>query len=276
MKSKATILVLIFGLALNFKSHADTFSYPGGVAQFTILKQTDTLPDVKFGLNEPVVMEYPNYWRILVGLGLETLPGDYVAYVKPAIEGAPGQYKKIIVKQQVYPFSEHAEFDSTVSYQAISRTHDSFSDIDFSNTQQPTLPLRLPLEGNWSSNFGHKLYDVKKKVLHIPNAIVLSTTQLSTVVAPQTAIVSKIETSSSGLSTIFLDHGRGLYSILSGLDDITVEVGNGIVAGAVIGKLPAVKKSVAKQSPLTSSILVWQTVINNSYVDPQVLTKLEP
>jgi len=209
MKSKVTILVLIFGLALNFKSHADTFNYPGGVAQFTILKQTDTLPDVKFGLNEPVVMEYPDHWRILVGLGLETLPGDYVAYMKPAIEGAPGQYKKIIVKQQV----------------------------DFSNTQQPTLPLRLPLEGNWSSNFGHKLYDIKKKVLHIPNAIVLSATQLSTVVAPQTAIVSKIETSSSGLSTIFLDHGRGLYSILSGLDDITVEVGNGIVAGAVIGKL---------------------------------------
>jgi len=101
MKSKVTILVLIFGLALNFKSHADTFNYPGGVAQFTILKQTDTLPDVKFGLNEPVVMEYPDHWRILVGLGLETLPGDYVAYMKPAIEGAPGQYKKIIVKQQV-------------------------------------------------------------------------------------------------------------------------------------------------------------------------------
>lgn len=255
---------------------AENFSYPGGVAELTIAKQSDDLPDVKFGLNEPVVMEYSSYWRILIGLSLETLPGDYVSYIKPAIEGASGQYEKVIVKQHIYPFSEYSELNAKTSQQAILKTHKSFSDIDFSNTQQPSLPLQWPLEGRWSNNFGHKLYDLKHATLHIPNAIVISTTRLSSVIAPQSAIVSKIETSDSGVSTVFLDHGRGLYSILSGLSDLTVELGNGIVSGAVIGKLPAGSDETSNDSSPATRTLIWQTVMNNTYVDPQVLTKMNP
>ncbi|MGK0375345.1 MAG: hypothetical protein ACJA2E_001822 [Arenicella sp.] len=273
----ASILVLIAGLSLAIDCLAkDTFSYPGGIAQLTIVKDSADIPEVQFGLNEPVIMEYSDHWRILIGLSLETLPGEYVAYVKPGVEGSTGEYKKIVVKQYDYPFREYSRLDGVIDRQAIFRTDDSFSDIDFSNTQQPSLPLRWPLKGLWSNNFGHKLYDTKQAVLHTPNAIVISATNLSTVVSPQTAIVSKIRTSDLGISSVYLDHGRGLYSILSGLSDITVEVGNGLVAGAMIGKLLGVDENAADDSASAGRILVWQTVINNAYVDPQVLTQLEP
>ena len=276
MSRQLTLVIVIFSALLK-PAAADTYSYPGGVAELVVVKQSDDIPDVKFGTNEPVIIEYRDHWRILIGLSLKTLPGEYVAYIKPSIEGVSGRHEKIIVKQHIYPFSEHPRLDSKISKQAVVKTHQSFSDLDYSNTQQPSLPLRWPVEGSWSNNFGHTLYDAKRETLLIPNAIVITTTKLSPIVAPEAAIVSKIETSeSTGLSTVFLDHGRGLYSILSGLSDLTVELGNGIVAGAVIGKLTVRNNQTSGNSILNTQTLVWQTVINKTYVDPNILTKLEP
>lgn len=267
------LFVAVFGVSVNCSSQ-EAFSYPGGVAELRISKESEHLPDVRFGLNEPVILEYKNHWRILIGLGLDTLPGEYIAYIKSDNEGASGIYEKVIVKQHIYPFKEHRELDDKTSRQAVLKTHESYSDLDYSNTQQPSLPLKWPLEGSWSNNFGHKLYDTKSDTLHTPNAIVFHASKLTIVVAPQTAIVSKVEISDSGQATVFLDHGRGLYSILSGLSDLTVELGNGIVAGAVIGKLTV--DINAKENNASSNRLVWQTVLNKTFVDPQVLTKLEP
>ncbi len=272
-----SLIIVVAGLSITLNSVAnDKFSHPGGVAQLTIPKSSSDTPEVKFGLNEPVVIEYPDYWRILVGLSLETLPGEYVVYIKSGVDGSTVEYKKIVVKQNDYPFREYSDRNSIVNHHAAIKAANSFSELDYSNTQQPSLPLRWPLDGSWSNNFGHKLYDTRLATLFTPNALVISATELSTVVSPQSAIVSKITTSASGVSTVYLDHGRGLYSILSGLSDITVEVGNGVVSGAIIGTLLATDEGALDKSISADQTLIWQTVINNAYVDPQVLTQLEP
>ncbi|MFT6101097.1 MAG: hypothetical protein ACJAYF_003659 [Arenicella sp.] len=272
-----SLIVVVAGLSVTLSSLAnDKFSHPGGVAQLTIPKSSSDTPEVKFGLNEPIVIEYLDYWRILVGLSLETLPGEYVVYIKSGVDGSTVEYKKIVVKQNDYPFREYSDRNSIVNHHATIKAANSFNELDYSNTQQPSLPLRWPLDGSWSNNFGHKLYDTRLATLFTPNALFISATELSTVVSPQSAIVSKIATSASGVSTVYLDHGRGLYSILSGLSDITVEVGNGVVSGAVIGTLLANDEGALDKSISADQTLIWQTVINNAYVDPQVLTQLEP
>jgi hypothetical protein len=279
MRSRLAIRLigLFVGISVWLNSFAsDEFSHPGGVAQLTIAKASSDIPEVKFGINEPVVIEYADYWRILVGLSLETLPGEYVVYIKSGVDGSTVEYQKIVVKQNNYPFHEYPDQDGIIDRHAVFKAANSFSDIDFSNTQQPSLPLRWPLDGSWSNNFGYKLYDTNLGTLYTPNAIVVSATELSTVISPQTAIVSKIETSASGISTVYLDHGRGLYSILSGLSDITVEIGNGIVSGASIGKLLASDEGASDRSASAGKTLVWQTVMNNAYIDPQVLIQLKP
>lgn len=272
-----SLIILSLGTCTSFNSFAnDNFSHPGGIAELTITKNSTDTPEVMFGINEPVVIEYTDYWRILVGLSLETLPGEYVVYIKSGVNGSTVQFQKIIVQQNNYPFREYSDQNDVINRHVVVKTTDSFSDIDYSNTRQPSLPLRWPIEGSWSNNFGHKLYDSKLAALHTPNALVISVTELSTVVSPQTAIVSKIDTSASGISTVYLDHGRGLYSILSGLSDITVDVGNGIASGAVIGTLLASAGSASDQPASAGQTLIWQTVMNNAYVDPQLLTQLEP
>jgi len=246
-------------------SQAET-NYPGGIAELKLNKVSSELPDVRYGLAEPVVIEEKSHWRILIGLNLKTLPGSYLVYVKHAIEGGSGEHQSINVEQYHYPLLD----DSDKRQGVLHRNHKSMSEIDFSNTRQPSLPLLEPVKGDWSNNFGHRSFDSKNNKLIAQNAISLTTTEIAMAVAPQNAIVSKIEFDNDGIATIFLDHGRGLYSILEGLTDVTVESGNGVVAGAVIGKLARLHTD----SDLKR--LVWQTQLNGSYVNPLILTQLEP
>jgi hypothetical protein len=150
--------------------------------------------------------------------------------------------------------------------------HDRFSEIDFSNTEQPTLPLLLPIKGDWQDVFGTVIAEagapLENNAGQTSNYVFLENRQLSIVTAPQNAIVSRIvqPQTSDGLATVFLDHGRGLYSVLSGITDLSVETGNGIVTGAVIGKL------LAKSESEPASILIWQTILNGVYINPLIIS----
>jgi len=249
----------------NVNAESNTsYSYPGGIAELRLNKLSDQLPEIKYGIHDPVLIEHKHYWQVLIGIDLETLPGEYLVYLKRSVEDARSEHLTFNVEQRSYPL----HVDTKLSIKRAHKVHKSMSDIDFSNTQQPNLPLRPPAAGQWADNFGHIVIDNKKDKAASQNLVSLTTTELLTVNAPQNAIVSKIETNNNGLSTVFLDHGRGLYSIVAGVSDLSVEAGNGVVAGAVIGKLPSQKDgNVIKR-------LTWQCILNGAYVNPLILTQL--
>jgi len=251
------------------------FNYPGGVIELHLEKQSDQIPDIKFGLADPIIIEYKDYWRVLIGVGLDVLPGEYVMYYKPNYDGASGEYRSLSVEQKVYPFTKY-QANQAKELQRAHQTHDSFSDLDYENTQQPTLPLNLPVNGTWSDYFGHVLFDDKTSRMLTPNALVLQSSEETVVRSPQNAIVSKVRTNQAGISELVLDHGRGLFSVLSGVSDLTVETGNGIVAGAVLGRLIDVNRPTIRQAPVERPKLVWQTVVNGAYVNPMILSQLKP
>lgn len=262
---KQLLWSLLFALATPAVASAQ-LNYPGGIVELAIEKNSSEMPDVRYGLREPVIIETAEQWRILIGISLETLPGEYLVYFKRAIESSEGEYLKVEVKQKKYP-----EFKETLgnTERVLTRNRKKTSDIDFSNTQQPDLPLKLPTDGDWNDTFGHQIYQEKNRQLKSLNGISMTTTKLAAVVSPQNAIVTRIDTDSEDLSTLYLDHGRGLLSILQGITDITVEPGNGVVAGAVLGKLPA------SESPSEPHSLIWQTQLNGAFVNPLLLTKIE-
>lgn len=244
------------------------FNFPGGVATFNIAKQSNDIPEVKYGLIEPAIIDQGKYWSVVIGIGLQTLPGQYVAYIKHGIKGASGRHQKLSVDHFSYPYLK-VKVGQKDTFSALYKRHSSMSSIDFANTQQPAFPLRLPLAGTWSNFFGHSISTNNDNTLLIPNSVSLTTTQRALVVSPQDAIVSKIEVSANGTSTVFLDHGRGVYSIISGLSDLTVEISNGIVAGAVIGKVSSDNNNINN-----TARLIWQVVMNGEYVSPLLLTML--
>ena len=251
------------------------FNYPGGVVELYIPKTSTQVPLARYGTREIALLDQSEQWCMLIGLDLDTLPGEYIVSI--ADTDIPAYTVKFDVKHTIY-----AEQPGTAANSTRNIQHSIFSELDYQNTNQPALPLKLPVAGLWIYDFGRvseELNDIvdndqpfnsQKQSLTAQNFIYLDSTQIETVLAPQNGIVSRIIQSADGTETasIFIDHGRGLFSIIGGVQDLTVEVGSGVVAGAVIGKLAAVQVDT---QPTT---LIWQTVLNGVYVNPQILTQL--
>ena len=68
--------------------------------------------------------------------------------------------------------------------------------------------------------------------------------------------------------TIYLDHGRGLKSIMIHLDEILVENNDFVRKGQIIGKVGTTGKS-------TGPHLHWSVLMNNIYIDPKLLTNIK-
>lgn len=241
-------------------------NYPGGIAELRVEKKSSELPEVKYGLQDTVILDAGSHWRVIIGLALDTLPGSYLTYVKPNVKDSSAFVEKFQVEQKVYPIHEKSP-----GYR-VQLLHQQLSELNYSNSAEPEFPLLLPVNslGQWQDNFGHLYQDPNSLKLMTQNHIMLETTALAPVLAPQNALVTKITIDENQLSTIYLDHGRGLFSIISGLRELSVSVGNGVVAGAVLGKLPTLSNN---NQPST---LYWQCILNGVLVNPMLLTKLQP
>ncbi len=254
-----TSIICILVICSYQNAHAQ-FNYPGGLIELLIDKKSSQLPQVRYGTREPVIIEHANRWQILVGLSLETLPGDYLVYIKRTMEDSRAFTLTFKVEQKDY-----SVLSGNRQKKDVYINHTSFSDLDFNNTEQPSLPLRYPLQGEWIKKFGNVLNANNNEVIQ-QNLIATRITQIGTVVAPHNAIVSRIETNEFDISSVFLDHGRGLYSIIHGITDLSVEIGNGVVGGAVLGKTPYYEGR--------ASYVSWQCVMNGVYINPVILAEL--
>lgn len=293
-----------------------TWAYPGGLVDLRWRKRSNRLPTVRFGLQEALVIDHGAEWRALIGLALNTVPGDYIAYVKPGSTEEPAFTQNFAVLQKRYPM---LKVDSLNRFKGLDP--DDVSVLDFANSVPPSLPWQAPVDAEWVDDFGQVMVAASgsptiehKNYLTFTKAA--DTSQTSVVVkAPQSGIVSRItnlnasntaasKSDDSSLNsnqdqndeprTICIDHGRGLFSVFHGLEDITVDIGNGVVAGAVIGKTSSINStpdvgassniqqriearigSQTRQSKASGRQLRWQCVLNGAYINPLIMTQLK-
>lgn len=273
------ISVLVYLVA--FSVHAETnnnrssnennnanFNYPGGVVEILIDKKNTFLPEIQYGIYEPTIIEEKSNWRILLGVSLDTIPGEYLIYLKHDVDDASPEHIKFFVEQKNYPI----KISGKKLKQPVKQIHLSLTKLDYENTQQPNLPLTFPVEGSWNLEFGSIFYNRKNKKTSIQNQISLETNSIISVRSPENALVSNIIIEKDDSSTVFLDHGRGLYSVISGITDLNVEIGNGVLNRAVIGKVTPTTNF--KKSAVGTKTLTWQCILNGIYVNPTILSQL--
>ena len=247
----------------------NAFNHAGGIAEILINKKSTDLPDIKFGIHQPTIIDEKNHWRVLIGLDLETIPGEYLIYLKRKISDATSEHIKFFIEQK----KRQIETINGKQVVRVKKTYNELTLLDYENTQQPNLPLKLPVSGDWDLNFGTIYYHSKKKTTEIQNLISLETKNILSIRSPENAIVSNIISNDvDNSSTVFLDHGRGLFSIIDGITDLNVEIGNGVLSGSVIGKVTPITDS--KKESVIVKRLTWQCVLNGTYVNPIFLTKL--
>ena len=257
----------------SFSASVNQFNHPGGVVEVNIERLSSELPEIRYGLDEPVILEHPDSWRILIGIDRATLPGEYIVFIKRKLQDARAFHETFQIQQKTLtPIIQQWPDDLPAKI-----NHEQLSDLDFTNTEQPGIPLQLPAQGDWKNTFGQNLMLAGQQRSTEVNFTMLTAVQNQLILAPHNAIVSKIspfslnpskpnnnQPEATPLYTMVLDHGRGLRSIISGISDLTLKTGNGVVKGAVIGKVGKNKT------------LFWQSMMNNAYVNPLILTQLKP
>lgn len=265
------------------------FSFPGGVADLRWRKDGEAEPTVKYGLHDVILLDSGDTWRALIGLDIQTSPGDYVLHVKAAAQESPAYGLVFSVTQKNYT---GADADSNASQLAALIEVEDLSDLDFSNSAPPNLPWQPPIETTWDDQFGQYRLADNGHTHHYRNwlapqerstdtdagsgtdsSVSATPTAYSTVVAPQQGIVCKLlrqvsaaQSTATELVTLVIDHGRGLYCIVSGVEDVTVDLGDGIAAGAVLGKIRQAQSHISFR---------WQCVMNGAYVNPLILTQID-
>jgi len=254
---------------------AGEFNHPGGVAEVLVPKISSKLPVVRYGLKEPTILDQETHWRILLGLDLQQLPGDYVVYTRQDGEDQAAEFVKFQVRHKTYPLTtqDQSTFIELPSYEAL-------SELDFTNSQPPSLPMQLPIKGDWNQQFGQRLISPNNDDTKLQNYTTISASSHSLVKAPQAGIISSIIELNSGTATVIIDHGRGLFSLIHNISELAIEIGNGVVSGAVIGKVPEptrsqrVNRHTNTNKPEVINQIYWQVQLNDVFINPLIMTQL--
>lgn len=297
--ASASGLFLSEAVTANFRISTNTeLSFPGGIIQLRWPKFSPQLPIVKFGLHDTTVLDDDDHWRCLIGISLKTLPGEYIAYIRHPDSGLPALSHPFLVRQKQYKFNDKP---TPITPNNQPWHIKNLNELDFVNSVPPRLPMNFPTDGNWSDDFGAVVTyttpteSTTSNALNRKNYLSLNTesTPMKLVLAPQNGIVCQLQNNSrlsadkQSRKMMVIDHGRGIYSAIDGLHQTTINVGDGILQGAVIGRIPsrtntqvsATTSDSGIASPFTpptlsSGLLHWQCIMNGAAIDPRILTEL--
>ena len=127
----------------------------------------------------------------------------------------------------------------------------------------PDLDFILPVEGIVTGVFGTKrFYTGVEGNYH--NGYDIAADIGTPIIAPSSGRIILTGNFFYNGKTIYLDHGRGLKSIMIHLDEILVQDNDFVKKGQIIGKVGSTGKS-------TGPHLHWSVLINNTYIDPELL-----
>ena len=127
----------------------------------------------------------------------------------------------------------------------------------------PDMEFILPVKGITTGIFGTKrFYNGIEGNYH--NGFDIAADTGTPIVAPSSGKITLTGNFFYNGKSIILDHGRGLKSIMIHLDEILVEENQYVEKGQIIGKVGTTGKS-------TGAHLHWSVLVNNTYIDPELL-----
>lgn len=269
----ALLLVLALPLpALALPTHA---AVPGGVAVIDLGPASRPAPTARWAEQPLAVVRDGGRYYALLGIPLDTLPGDLQISVffgsppGPAVSSVAATIKNVPIKLKNYPeqrltIRNKRQVDpSAEDIERIDRekAHTEKIKQSFSATPPQTDFVR-PAEGRLSSRFGlRRFFNDQPRNPH--NGLDFAAPQGAPVRAPASGVVVDTGDYFFNGNSIFIDHGQGLISIYMHLSRIDVRRGQTVKAGEVVGGVGATGRS-------TGPHLHWSVFLNNTAVDPEL------
>jgi len=208
----------------------------------------------------------------IVGIPLDTAPGDQIVVIESAAAGRIEHRFK--VTRKTYPVQRLTLADDKmvnpppdvlvrIERETLLQTaqYDLFTPLAAS-----PFPLMLPAKGPVSSNFGlRRILNGEPRNPHA--GLDVAAPLGARVVAPAAGTVSLTGSFYFNGNTVFIDHGEGMISMLCHLSAIGVHDGDSVAQGQEIGRVGATGRA-------TGPHLHWSVSLNGSRVDPSAVLAL--
>lgn len=240
-------------------------SVPGGVAEILVAAGAAPRPEVRFGSRPVLLQQRRDGWHAIVGLPLDTPVGEQKLDIGPAdashslpfqvaAKDYPTQKLKIANPKMVTPDPDDlARINAERERQIAIRSR--FRDVPVARTD-----LALPADGRLSSRFGlRRVFNGEPRAPHTGLDVAVPTG--TPIRAPADGVVSLVDEFYFNGKTVFVDHGQGFVSMLCHLDQATVEAGQPVRRGEVLGQS-------GHSGRATGPHLHWSVYLNGAAVDP--------
>ncbi len=260
------VIVLTFVSSLSASDHK-ILKYKGGIL-FSQITKNDYDNDLYINNQKIIKWSDSNKYYLVYGIPYATNYG----------------YKELVVKNQSNNIIKNIHLDIVDKKYDIQRisVNKKFIEPDMATIEKikkdskelnkarsiwidnnPDLFFISPVEGTVTGRFGtRRYYNGKEGRYH--NGYDIAAPIGTTIISPSSGKVILIGDFFYNGKTIIIDHGRGLKSLMIHLDDILVQNDQRIKKGQIIGKVGSTGKS-------TGPHLHWSVLMNNAYIDPELL-----
>ena len=246
---------------------------PGGVVTFRIPGALDERPLVKSGDLPVMVLREGTGWLAILGLSLDTEPGQFAIDVEQPGHNArkisftvqPKQYRTQQLKVAPGQVNLSPENDERVAREQ-EKTRAAMA---MHSPEAPaTLRLQPPVYGPRSSSFGlRRVFNGESRRPH--SGMDIAAPSGTPIKAPLAGkIIDTGEYFFNG-GNVMIDHGQGLVTMYCHLSRIRVELGQVVKLGDVIGDVGATGR-------VTGPHLHWGVILNRTSVDPALFLPPPP
>jgi murein DD-endopeptidase MepM/ murein hydrolase activator NlpD len=260
-------------------------SVPGGVVLLD-LGASNVAPEVRVGASAaagadaaapgtvPVlVVGDPARWTAVVGIALDARPGTGEVTIRRA--GAAEVRQAFTIDAVRYGEQRLKVAPAKVDLSAADRerfererAHQATVIATFSETAPSTLRLRQPTAGERSGTFGlRRVFNGQPRNPH--SGMDIAAPVGAPVVAPAAGRVIDVGDYFFNGKTVWLDHGRGLLSMVCHLSSVDVRPGDVLAAGDRVGAVGATGR-------VTGPHLHWSVSLNRVMVDPALFLAVAP
>ncbi|MCW8987057.1 MAG: peptidoglycan DD-metalloendopeptidase family protein, partial [Gammaproteobacteria bacterium] len=246
-----------------------TLPVPGGIAVVDLNSDFDKQSRAYFEKRRILTRKINNQWQAMVGLPLNIKPGIH------KISTTDSQGKKKHYQFSVSNKDYETRHITIKNKRMVSPTK---KDIERHYKEKPLIVAALkewtennnvqtnfitPVEGRFSSIFGLKRIYNNQKRIRRHTGLDIAAPVGTTIKSP--AIGQVIRTGSYFFTgnTVFIDHGQGLISMYSHLNETHVKAGQQLDQGQPIG-------TVGMTGRVSGPHLHWVISLNNTKVDPKL------
>lgn len=257
----AVLALLLMNLAWAAPEHTP---HPGGIAIIDVGPADQPAPAAYYDDRPVLVMRDRDRWRAVVGVPLDTEPGQLVISLGEyplAVSISEHAYaeQRLTVKNQSYVTPDQAQLDRIGrERKIIDGALNNFRDVPVES-----IALATPVEGPRSSSFGlRRFFNDQPRSPH--KGMDIAASSGTPIRAPRDGIIAATGNYFFNGNTVIIDHGQGYVTMYCHLSEITVEVGQEVSTADTLGAVGATGR-------VTGPHLHFGTYLNGTAVDPAVL-----